>query len=198
MDENYELIKKAQAGDSISLEILLEKFTPMIRSAIRGLFLTSGGDSNDIFVEGQLGFIQAVMDYSPEKNPSFFNYAKICVSNKARDIVRASLAGKHRAFNEALAIVSTENGESSLDVSVSAPDPLSTYLDAEKKNAFYSAAKEILSPLQFDVLSCYLDGYTYKEIAIKLSITDKKVDNALHQAREKIRQNAKKFIPLLS
>ena len=100
MDENYELIKKAQAGDSISLEILLEKFTPMIRSAIRGLFLTSGGDANDIFVEGQLGFIQAVKDYSPEKNPSFFNYAKICVSNKARDIVRASLAGKHKAFNE--------------------------------------------------------------------------------------------------
>ena len=47
----------------------------------------------------------------------------------------------------------------------------------------------ILSGLEFKVLAFYLSGRTYEEIAEKLEISPKMVDNALQRARKKLKNS---------
>ena len=45
--------------------------------------------------------------------------------------------------------------------------------------------QSVLSKSEYDVLMLYGNGLSYKEIAEKLSVTEKAVDNALQRARKK-------------
>ena len=46
--------------------------------------------------------------------------------------------------------------------------------------------QSVLSKSEYDVLMLYGNGLSYKEIAEKLSVTEKAVDNALQRARKKV------------
>ena len=64
--------------------------------------------------------------------------------------------------------------------------PEELLLCREHLNAVLGKMKSVLSKTEFDAVMLFGSGLSYKEIAQKLSISEKSADNALQRARRKI------------
>lgn len=191
------IINKAKQGDHESLDLLLRNYAPLVRSLARKSFLM-GGDIEDLQQEGLLAIINAVRLYNPEKNKSFSSFATMCVRTKMIDAIRTATREKHRVLNIASSLSSEETMEilenSAVDGSETALDPLTIYLEEEKKTSFYENLSKLLTTDQIDLLKLYFEGYSYVEISQKMNIPLKKVDNTLSLVKRKLKKEKTLFI----
>lgn len=194
--EELLLLEKAQAGDVESMEQMIIKYKSLVRSIARAkFFLASGGDGEDLVQEGTIGFLKAVREYRSDKGKgSFASFAALCIKSKITDAMRTYSRDKHKPLNTASNLLAGNNEEEYLiDKVVAASDPVSNYIDEEEKLQFYRKMDSLLSPKQSKILKLYLEGYSYKEIADKLKIKPKTVDNGLKAAKEKIKKSETVF-----
>lgn len=183
--DSYERLLKAQNGDVSSLETIVLEYKALVCKIAREYYLFSGGDSDDLVQEGTVGLINAVKTFQPEKNKAFVNYAAMCIRNKIKDALRASVRDKNRLLNEALVL---DNVRETAFPEEAGNDPYAEFIDREETEAFYARMKATLSERQYDVLLLYLEGYSYVEIAARLSLSLKSVDNALSAAKIKLKK----------
>lgn len=131
-------------------------------------------DADDYHSEGVLGLMSAVRNYDPEKDATFATFARICSSNRMKNAYRKS----KRVLNH----------ETNIDDNTAhIPDKDDSVLSRELGGFLDDAIKNDLSEREAKVLLGYLGGLSYKEIAEKLGITTKSVDNALTRIRNKMR-----------
>jgi len=190
--EDTELLVKARSGDAQSIEKLVIKYKNLVRSIARTkFFLMSGGDADDLLQEGTIGLLKAIGDYQSDKaKGGFAGFAALCIRSRITDAMRAYSRDKHKALNTARNLLAGESDEEYLMDSsgLSAPDPLTSYIDEEERANFYQAVDSLLSPKQSQILKLFLEGYSYKEIADRLNVLPKAVDNALTAAKTKIKE----------
>lgn len=180
-----ELLQMQQQGESMIMDYLIEKYKPMVRQKARVLYLV-GGDQDDLIQEGMIGLFKAVRDYRPEKEASFKTFAQLCVDRQIYHAIQNSNRQKHQPLNSYVSI----NGEE---------------WEAETKKMFQQSPENIvianeaalilqdkilkeLSKMEHQVLTMYMDGDNYLEIAEKMGKTPKSIDNALQRIRTKVRQ----------
>jgi RNA polymerase sporulation-specific sigma factor len=60
------IIKKAKAGDEVSMEYLLKEYSSLVRKKATGLFLM-GADKDDLLQEGMIGLFKAILNYDERK-----------------------------------------------------------------------------------------------------------------------------------
>jgi RNA polymerase sporulation-specific sigma factor len=190
--EDAALLEKARTGDARSIEKLVIKYKNLVRSIARTkFFLMSGGDADDLLQEGTIGLLKAIGEYQTEKTRGgFAGFAAMCIRSRIMDAVRTYSRDKHKALNTARSLLAGESEEEYLmdSAGLAAPDPLTSYIDEEERTQFYKTMNSLLSPKQARILTLYLEGYSYKEIADKLHVTPKAVDNALAAAKTKIKE----------
>ena len=80
-------------------------------------------------------------------------------------------------------------GEKIFSQEDSALNPENLLILKEDVAAMQQRMREILSPLERRILQLYLEGCSYQEIAERLSITSKAVDNGLQRIRRKLRDS---------
>jgi RNA polymerase sporulation-specific sigma factor len=68
------IIKKAKAGDEVSMEYLLKEYLSLVRKKATGLFLM-GADKDDLLQEGMIGLFKAILNYDETKEASFDTFA---------------------------------------------------------------------------------------------------------------------------
>ena len=68
----------------------------------------------------------------------------------------------------------------------SAKTPEELLMCREQLDQLLLRLQSVLSKSEYDVLMLYGNGLSYKEIAERLSVTEKVVDNALQRARKKV------------
>lgn len=176
------LVLAARGGDSSAMAMLITRYTPMIRKASAGISAVTL-DSDDKAQEGMLGFINAVYTYSSDKyDVPFGAYASVCVYNSIRSAIRRQCAAKRSADNESVSLDDINIG--SLPAVM---PPEMRIIEREQYTELLNSFFSVLSPLEKKVLSLYLSGYSYSEIAQKLQITKKSADNALLRIRHKLR-----------
>jgi len=190
MDELSEQIAKAKEGDSLSLEKIVKQFSPQARALARRSFLV-GGDVEDLHQEGLLAIIYAVKAYDEEKNDNFAAFVSMCIRSRIIDTIRSATRGKHRLLNEAM--LSDQETLQQI-VTEGIDDPITSYLERERRTDFRESLAKILSKHQLALLDLYFEGFSYREIAEKLSITEKKVDNTLSTIKSKIKKQKGFFI----
>lgn len=57
---------------------------------------------------------------------------------------------------------------------------------SEQLNQLYARLRQTLSKREFAVLGLYIDGLAYQQIAARMGISSKAVDNALQRVRRKV------------
>ena len=67
-----------------------------------------------------------------------------------------------------------------------AVDPEEMFLRREKAELISAEIKDKLSSLEKTVLSLYMGGMNYQEIAVELGRTPKSIDNALQRIKRKL------------
>lgn len=171
-------------------ERLLAKYKHMLVGLARKYYLVGGGDASDLVQEAMYAFYRSALSFEEGKNASFKTYAAVCVRNHLTDVMRRNL-GAANVFNRVSAQLEFEDGEEGRSERAAEyyPDPLTNYLREESDRALSARTEALLSSRQREVLSMYIDGYSYGEIADKLGIDEKAVDNALAAARNKLRKH---------
>ena len=175
-----ELICRLRAGESSIEEYLLEKYKPFVKSKSRALFLV-GGDKEDLIQEGMIGLFKAIRDYNPENGAPFAAFAKLCVERQIYTAIEAAGRMKNAPLNTYISL--SEESETLMDGGIE-----DEVIEKTSFQQMYLAAQAHLSKMEKEVLSFFLEGKEYTEIAEILGKTDKSIDNALQRIKTKIRK----------
>ena len=179
-----ELVGLARGGDSGAADFLMEKYKPLVRRLSAARYL-AGGDREDLIQEGMIGLYKALRDYDPSKQASFATFAALCADRQMLHAIEASQREKNRVLNDAVELTD-EEGERVLHGAKESPETL--VIAREAADERLRRLREALSPLETKVLTLYLTGMDYREIASELGRTPKTIDNALQRIPRKSRE----------
>ena len=176
-----ELVKSYVNGNKDAFNTIYERYKDMVKYYSRKFFLL-GGDSEDVIQEGMKGLFNAVITYKEDKEEgsSFKTYANLCIKSSILSAVKKYSSTKSQALNNSVAIDSLD----ALGFLSSTPEDF--IISKESGNELEKTIYKQLSKTELLVLKCFLSGLSYVEIAEKLDLTIKQVDNALTRARKKI------------
>lgn len=189
------LVLAAKSGEKSAAEQLIYNYTPKIKAICSKYFL-KGADSDDLFQEAMIGFWEAVRDFDQEKNQNFTYFLTLCVTRQLREAARKFDRKKHIFLNDYLPLETLtsddkKNFAASEDIISKSSDPELSLINKEKAD-FLNPENISLSHYEKDVLTLYLKGQNYRQIAAILSKTPKSVDNALTRIKQKFKQHMKK------
>jgi len=186
-----EIVLVAQRGEEDALEYLLYKYKNFVRSKARSYFLI-GADKEDIVQEGMIGLYKAVRDFNPDKLSSFHAFAELCITRQIITAIKTATRQKHIPLNSYISLNKPVYDEDSdrtlLDVipPSSDQDPQELLVNRENRQAIESKIGELLSDLEWEVLTYYLQDKSYQEIAEMLRRHVKSIDNALQRVKRKL------------
>ena len=183
-DEEIALL--AQQGDADASEYLLNKYKNFVRSKARSYFLV-GADHEDIVQEGMIGLYKAIRDFKPEKLSSFRAFAELCITRQIITAIKTATRQKHIPLNSYVSlnkpIYDDESDRTLLDVITEGrvANPEDMLISQEDVGLIEDKIGQMLSSLEREVLSAYLNGKSYQEIAQMLGRHVKSIDNALQR-----------------
>jgi RNA polymerase sporulation-specific sigma factor len=185
-----QLIGRLRDGQAGVMDYLMEKYKNLVRKRANALYLI-GGETEDLIQEGMIGLFKAVQDFCPGKETSFYHFAELCIMRQMYTAVEASRRKKHTPLNT---YVPLDAGGEEQDVlyleaekQFQTLDPETLFISQENVRQLLRQANERLSRMERQVLSLYLEGMNYRQIAGQLGKTPKAVDNALQRIRGKIK-----------
>lgn len=179
-DEQLAALVRESSEEAFSL--LVSRCTGMIQH-LAASFRQSGVDGEDLAQEGLLGLLSAARTFRADGGATFRTYASVCVRHR---LISAVQRTAQKVEPLPLEWEDTEKGER-YDVHDTAEvDPAQLVVQREEARRLYSRLRERLTPLEYKVLMLYLGAYTYEEIARRLDIRAKAVDNALQRIRRKL------------
>lgn len=189
-----EIIRDAKNGDDQALEYLINKYKSFVRAKARTYFLI-GADREDIIQEGMIGLYKAIRDYRGDKFSSFRAFAELCITRQIITAIKTATRQKHIPLNSYISlnkpIFDEESDRTLLDVisEESVSDPEEMMISREELAGIEVKMGEILSDLEWEVLSLYLQGRSYQEIAVLLNRHVKSIDNALQRVKRKLEKH---------
>lgn len=177
----YTLIDQVILGDSDAFSLLVETYNPMLKKILNAYVTEemSKEDVEDLGQEELIAFYRAIINFDREQKAVEFGlYAKICVTNSMISYKRAAA----KKSNESLI------GDEEMN-SISDPDgEVARYFEMrESERELGEQIEKTLSQYENEVWSFYVNGYSSKEIAIKLNSNEKSIDNAIFRIRKKLK-----------
>ncbi len=186
-----DIIRDAKAGDDKALEFLINKYKSFVRAKARTYFLI-GADREDIIQEGMIGLYKAIRDFRGDKLSSFRAFAELCITRQIITAIKTATRQKHIPLNSYISlnkpIFDEDSDRTLMDVisEESISDPEEMMINREEFAGIEVKMGEILSSLEWEVLSQYLQGRSYQEIAVELKRHVKSIDNALQRVKRKL------------
>ena len=190
--EDEEIVMTARTGNDKALEYLINKYKNFVRAKARAYFLV-GADREDIIQEGMIGLFKAIRDFKVDRLTSFKCFAELCITRQIITAVKTATRQKHIPLNSYISlnkpIYDEESDRTLIDVisdNEVAPNPEEMIISREEMVVIEEKLNELLSRLEWKVLSLYLEGKSYSEIAEELNRHVKSIDNALQRVKRKL------------
>lgn len=196
-EELVDLVQKNK--DRKAEDTLIRRYEKLVAHIGKDYFLKGGGDQDDINQEGLIGVASAIRDFVPGKNKNFQQFALLAAKRNIQDAVRRSTSGKASFLNNAESLGQLEKDTGSGDArgltarsamlksQGSKADPYNAVVDKQSKKRMQDYMNKNLTDWEKSVLSYYLQGYSYEQIAKKVGRNRKSVDNAMQSVRSKMR-----------
>lgn len=177
--EIEELYERAKEGDMKAKEILLNKFTPLIKSSIRRYY-NSKNDYEDLMQEGYEIILKSIMDYDPERGVELIGYIKAMLKyhylNKHREKKTVSL-------NEPL-----EDGEMMDFLVGDEKDPLDDLIKREENAVLLKSLNTLTLKQKRVITDYYIRNIPIGEIAKNMGISYRTVVNTKLNALKKLKR----------
>lgn len=181
----------AQQGSDKALDFLLSKYFVYVRSKSLSYYIV-GADRDDIIQEGMIGLFKAVRDFSSERGVSFKTFADVCVTRQIITAVKNASRQKHAPLNFYVSLnkpMSDDDEDSSTISDILRQEqhmsPEEILIKKEDADILGSEMNRLLSKFELEVLSLYLRGNSYSDIAKLIGREPKSVDNALQRIKKK-------------
>jgi len=186
------LVLLSQQGNRAALDYLLDKYRVFVRNKSHSYYI-AGADRDDIIQEGMIGLFKAIRDFRSGQSVSFKTFADICVTRQILTAVKNATRQKHAPLNSYISLYTPlseddENNAMLMDVigRSEAADPEEIIINKEYAGSLGIKMNQALSEFELRVLSHYLKGMSYIEIAKETGRDAKSVDNALQRIKKKV------------
>mgnify|MGYP000855767609 FL=1 len=187
-----EIVRMAQEEhDAEATDYIVHKYRNFVKAKARSYFLI-GADKEDIIQEGMIGLYKATRDFRGDKQASFRAFADLCVTRQIITAIKTATRQKHIPLNSYVSLnkpIYTDESERTLmDVVSAAPvsDPEELIISRENFANIELRMNEVLSDLEWQVLTAYLEGKSYNEMSRELHRHVKSIDNALQRVKRKL------------
>ncbi len=181
----------AKDNDGQALEYVFNKYKNFVRSKARSYFLI-GADREDIVQEGMIGLYKAIRDFREDKLSSFRAFAELCITRQIITAIKTATRQKHIPLNFYVSlnkpVFDDESDRMLIDVltATKITNPEELFIGQEELRSIENRIGETLSQFEWSVLSSYLQGRSYQEIAVDLNRHVKSIDNALQRVKRKL------------
>ena len=176
-------------GDTEAGNALVLRYRRLVKICIRPYFL-AGGDSEDLLQEGMIGLLSAIREFNPDSGSSFHSFAELCIRRRVISAARSASRQKHAPLNDGLSLEQLQSGESQhLLHQLIARSPEELILDQAWADSFMAACSRYLSDFENRILTDFLNGLSYEEMARRSGRSAKSVDNAIQRIRRKLARN---------
>lgn len=157
-----------------AVTVLISRYLKLVSKRARTY---SGGTAefDDLAQEGLLAFLRAADTFEADRGADFSAFADVCVTNGIRSAVKRLNRGA-----EGIAEEPVENAEDPFT-------PEDIWFEKEAEAGLYEKISELLSKKEWDIFKLYIDGASCGEIAGKLEIPKKSVENAVFRIRKKLK-----------
>lgn len=189
--DDDQLLVAAHSGNGEALEFLIAKYKNFVRGKAKAYFLV-GAEREDIVQEGMIGLYKAIRDFRDDKLSSFKAFAELCITRQMITAVKTATRQKHIPLNSYVSldkpIFDEESERTLMDIvrEVRTSDPQELLVNREEYDDIEEKLSQVLSDLERQVLSQYLDGRSYQEISVDLKRHVKSIDNALQRVKRKL------------
>lgn len=183
-----QLVSLVDSGSGDAFAELTARYMALVRAKAAPL-RSSALEADDLCQEGLMGLLNAVHGYRPDSGASFRTYAGTCISNRMITACRAAASRKNLPLNNFVSL-DEETEDRSIGpqfASSQITNPETLLIDRENLETIRNRIEKNLSKMEQRVLSLYLGGCSYAEIAEKLELSEKAVDNAIQRARRKLK-----------
>lgn len=185
----------ASSGDKAAEEVLVLRYSRLVRICARPYFL-AGGDSEDLIQEGMLGLVSGIREFSSDRKVAFRNYAELCIRNRLISAIRMAAGGKHTPLNtyvsfELSLFADRQDYAASAAGNARQDNPEDIIIGQERLQSLSKLIRCQLTELEQAILACYLNGLSYSEIAKEVYRSTKSVDNAVQRIRRKVARQIK-------
>ena len=174
------LLPLCKEDDEKAWNTLFERYLPTARRLALQMqqdFL----EGQDLAAEGMIGLLFAVDGFSPAAGTSFGTYARTCMRNRMRNVLRAAQGKRQIPPSRLISI----DEEFDAPQTASAEDTLVSKQEAQRIGQIVDSA---LSAREREVFLLFAGGGSYQQISAQTGLSTKAVDTALQRARKKLRQ----------
>lgn len=188
---DYELLYLISENNEDAKELFYNKYKPIIEMKAKKLSKiaqSKGYDYNDLVQEGMIGLTNAINSFSDQKDVQFSTFANLCIERQMFSFIRNISAGRHKILNDSVSFETTNSFGSPLinlldDKNV---NPETTFIESEEKEGLYNDIVSILKDIEVEIFKLRANGFSYKEIASLLNITEKSVGKHIERIKNKI------------
>ncbi|MGN0489561.1 MAG: sigma-70 family RNA polymerase sigma factor [Ruminococcus sp.] len=170
----------SKKGDEKAFEEITIRYIKLI-CTIAKEYNAYGYETQDFVQEGLLAFLIACESYVPDSGSSFKNYAVKCAKNRFKDIIKKANSKGTVPTKDIVSIDSLEQEKDNLQ------NVEDYVLEREYLKTLMNHISSMLNSSENQVFTMYLQGYSYKDIADKLNLTTKQIDNILQKIKRKLR-----------
>lgn len=191
---DLQIISCVHNGDTLAQDFIINRYKNLVKMKARAYFIV-GADTDDIIQEGMLGLYKAIREFNISKNISFYCFAEICITRQIITAIKSATRQKHIPLNSYLPLnkpiyddKNYDNQTTLLDVILGKKilTPEEQLIDKESRRYIEDNMFQSLSAFECKVISLYLKGSSYIEMAKHLDKDVKSIDNAMHRIRKKV------------
>lgn len=182
--ENYEklsddeIISAINSGEYELFKVIINRYSSVILYYVNKYCFES--IKEDATQEAIFALWSAVKSFDASRS-SFNTFASLCIKRSVLSSIKAN--NLKRSIPEEL--LSSINELEIPDVN----SPEKILIDRENYKTLTDTIEVKLSSFEYDVLQLYLAGEKYQQIAEKLAVSQKSVDNCLTRIRKKLKVN---------
>lgn len=186
MDEK-ELVRRAKANDNEALSAIFEKYNSLINRIARRYYLV-GGESEDLVQEGYIGLFNAILSFNESEDVTFKTFASGCIDRKIKSAITQANRQKNKPLNGYMTIIDDNDDENEEGYIVISNEltPEERVIDKQKISMIKTEINRVLTMEQKKILSMYLNGDSYSDIATQMNTNVKKVYNTIFQIKKKL------------
>lgn len=188
---DYELLYLISENNEEAKELFYDKYKPIIEMKAKKYIKyveSRGYDYNDLVQEGMIGLSRAISDFSNQKDVQFITFANVCIERQIYTFLRNIDSGKHKILNDSLSYDTTTNtyGRSLTEILDDKNiNPETTFLESEETKELINNIISVLNEREVEVFKLRSQGFSYKEIAALLNLTEKQVSKSLEKIKAK-------------
>lgn len=176
MDDNeliavFHVEKDTDRGRN-AVSALISRYVKLVKKRAAH-FSCGNAEAEDLAQEGLLAFMRAVESFDESRGAKFSSFADVCITN---------------GIKNAAAKLNSGGAADDLDLAEDMSTPENIWFEKQAVSELYDEIAALLSKMEWEIFRLYLDGASYGEIAERLGITEKSVDNAVFRMRKKLKK----------